>query len=117
MHDRAREKLGVTDETHTRFSSLHGRAPRFASASITIRARDESNALHAIWSRDRRRDTDPNRTKEDRLCADPLVKSTGVSERLLRGDDPHRWAHAGQPERVTAQAIRILGPRLAAFDS
>jgi len=88
VHDNAREKLGVIDETHTRFSSLHGRAPRFASASITMRARDESNALHAIWSRDRRRDTDPNRTKEDRLCADPRLKFTGVSERLLRGDDP-----------------------------
>lgn len=82
-----------------------------------MRARDESNARHAIWSRDRRHDTDPNKTKGDRLRADPLVKLTGVSERLLRGDDPHRWARAGQPKRVTAQAIRIHGPRFVAFES
>ena len=53
-------KLGVTDETRTRFARFTREClDRFGFDHQ--RARDESNARHAVWNRDRRQDADPDK--------------------------------------------------------
>ena len=61
-------------------------------------------------------DAGPREMRRDRLCADPLVVRTGVSEQELRCGGTFDWARADRPERIIAQAIQIHGPRPVALD-
>jgi hypothetical protein len=123
---KGRVEPGVHDRTRNVWCDRWGSNPlrlapqasaSTASASATMRARNDSNARPTVWNRGRRLDSSPRINRGDRLRADPLVMFTGVPERQLsmqrvlplRADPTRR--HADD------EAIRIRGPQTVAFGS